>query len=82
MAEPVDLRELKRWTGGIVELRFHNGYIARVLLIDVDPDSPPHELIYDVLEVLARGALDPAKVDRTAAHAAPAADLASWKLVS
>ena len=77
----VDIHELQKHVGRSVELRFNDGYVARVRLIDADPDSAPNELIYDVLEVLNWGGLDPGKVDLESAHAASVADLASWRVV-
>jgi hypothetical protein len=74
----LDLGALKRHEGHVLELRFKDGFAVRARLIDVDPDSTPHELIYDSLEVLAWGPIKPGSIAPHTAAAASAADLESW----
>ena len=81
MANISDLEELKRLERSTLEFRFANGYAVRVRLLVVDPKSPAHELIYEVIEVLDWGAMDPAMVRLKAPQAAAVADLVSWKVL-
>jgi len=78
---PDYIHDLKKNTGRTMELRFTDGYVVRARLISVDPDSAPNDLVYDVVEVMSWGPLDPAKVDLKSAHSASAAQLASWRVV-
>lgn len=71
-----DLTELKQHEGHVLELRFKDGFTVRARLIDVDPHSNRHELIYDPLEVLDWGPLKPGSIQPHATAAA--AELDSW----
>ena len=75
-----DLAELKLLEGHVLELRFKDGFTVRARLIDVDPHSKSHELIYDTLEVLD-GGLTPGSVRPHTTAAAAASDLESWTAV-
>jgi hypothetical protein len=70
----------KPYEGKILELHFSDGYSAVVKLIDVSDQDPGSELIYDVLEVLSWGPVDPATVDASAAHAAAASEVERFTL--
>ena len=74
----IDLSELAKHTGRRVQLRFVDGYVANVTLIDVDADSRGTELIYEVDTVVAWGSFDATKVDPKAVPAADAADVVAW----
>ena len=76
------LEELKQHEGRVLELQFHDGFAVRARLIDVDADSAPHELIYNVLEVVAWGPFRAGSIDLRPSHAASAAELSSWKVLS
>ena len=73
-----DLAELKLQEGHVLELRFRDGFSVRARLIDVDPHSKSHELIYDTLEVLGWGPLTPGSVRPHTTATAAASDLESW----
>jgi hypothetical protein len=73
-----DLAELKLQEGHVLELRFKDGSAVRGRLIDVDPHSKSHELIYDTLEVLGWGPLTPGSVRPHTTATAAASDLESW----
>ncbi len=73
--------ELKPHEGRRMELRFTDGYAAVVRLLDVSPGETGSELIYQVLDVLQWGPIDPAAVDLRAAHAADASEVASYLLL-
>jgi hypothetical protein len=70
-----DPNSLKAHEGSVLELRFSDGYAAVVRLLDVSEEHEDSDLVYDVLEVLNWGPVDPATVDLTAAHAAASRDL-------
>lgn len=74
----IDLAALKRLEGRRLELRFADGYVARVKLLDVDLGSRQRELVYDLEQVLSWGPVDPKRLDMKAAHAANAGDLEGW----
>jgi len=81
MAELADLPGFKKYEGRVVEVHFACGGAARVRLLEVDPDSPPHELLYQVLEVLAPGPPDRIALKVGASYASTPADVASWKVL-
>ncbi|MFQ5705753.1 MAG: hypothetical protein ACE5HT_17275 [Gemmatimonadales bacterium] len=66
----VDLRVLAEHVGETVEFEFVDGHVVRARLLSVDLDQP-EELIYDVLQVIARG---PAKLASVKAGTVAAAD--------
>jgi hypothetical protein len=70
----------KPYEGKILELHFADGYSAVVKLLDVSDEHPGSNLIYDVLEVLSWGPIDPATVDRAATHAADASEIERFTL--
>jgi hypothetical protein len=77
----VDAAELKPYEGRLLELRFTDGYAAVARLLDVAPGETGSELIYDVVEVLSWGTLNPDQIDLKAAHAADAAELESYLVI-
>ena len=76
-----DLAELKHQEGHVLELHFKNGFTVRARLIDVDPRSKAHELIYDPVQVLEWGPVAPGTVNPHTTVAAAAGDLESWAAV-
>jgi hypothetical protein len=50
----IDVRELAKLVGKVVELEFVDGHAVRAKVVTVDLDEP-QEVIYDILEVLATG---------------------------
>jgi hypothetical protein len=66
---------LKAHEGSVLELRFSDGYAAIVKLLDVSEEHEDSDLVYDVLEVLSWGPVDPTKVDMRAAHTAASREL-------
>jgi hypothetical protein len=74
----IDLAALKPFENKHIELRFNNGYVAHVRLVDVDADQADRELIYDVVKVLDWGPVDP-KAVKGNTHSAGAAEIVSWR---
>ncbi len=73
-----DLAELKLQEGHVLELHFKDGFTVLARLIDVDPRSKSHELIYDTLQVLDWGPVAPGSVQPHTTADAAASDLESW----
>ena len=78
----MDIEKLKKLEGRRVELTFHDGHVVRCRLIDVDPDSPGREVIYDDLEVVAWGPVSPNALEPGAAAAASISDLATVSVLA
>jgi hypothetical protein len=76
----MDALAFKPYEGKILELHFTDGYSAVVKLLDVSDEHPGSDLIYDVLEVLCWGPVDPASVDLKATHATDASEVERFTL--
>ena len=76
----MDASSFKLYEGKALELHFRDGYRAVVKLLDVSEDHQGSEFIYDVLEVLSWGRVDPASVDLKAAHAADASEVTRFSV--
>jgi len=77
-----DLAELKLQEGHVLELHFKDGFTVRARLIDVDPRTKAHELIYDTIEVLEWGQRAPGSVHPHTTATAAASDLESWAIAA
>ena len=73
----MDLTALKQHEGEVLELHFSDGYAAIVRLLDVSEEHEDSDIVYDLLEVLNWGPINPAKVDMKAAHTAASRELTS-----
>ncbi len=65
-----------------VRMRFADGQVVVAKILSVDPHSPGREVVYDVLEVLNWGSVDPDSVDRTAAAAAGVGEILEVQLLA
>lgn len=78
----MNAQDLKKLEGRRVELRFHDGHKVRCRLVDVDPDSPGRELVYDELEVVEWGAVSPGTINLSDAASAALTDVADVKVLT
>jgi hypothetical protein len=71
----LELSELKTHEGETLELRFADGYAAIVRLLDVSEEHEDSDIVYDVLEVLNWGSVNPRTVVPKAVYTAASRDL-------
>ena len=76
----VTAKELERSKNKVLDLVFKDGHAVRAKLLTVDIHAP-EEIIYDILEVLTPGPLDPAIIKPGTVAAGDPAHLASYRIV-